>query len=245
LLYYVYPVSGNGLWQRNLDQLKRRINLFNGRRVIAISTGSARHPLDAPQQVEAYFGKNNADFLWVPHQKKLGEVTAFTALWNRVKNFCTPNDFTFYGHTKGVTKPVNSGISVHRWGDLMYAANLDRWNVVRDYLTRHPITGAFKKYGACFGGRGNWHYHGTFYWCRNADVFAKPNWSTVRQIYGGTELWPATMWSAHESGCHFYGGIGYTLYNVAEVARAEDMIRRTVWGNHSEVSPSFVLHLPR
>ena len=38
LIYFVYPVAGSGLWQRNLDQLFQRIDLFNGTRTIAIST---------------------------------------------------------------------------------------------------------------------------------------------------------------------------------------------------------------
>lgn len=224
LLYYCYPVTINGLWQKNLDQLKARSSLFNGRRVIAISTGSHRHKLDDPKAVMEYLGKDFADYITVPHVKKLGEVTAFVDLLRRVKPFTTDHDFTFYGHTKGVTKPVNPGISVHRWGDLMYRANLDHWENVKEHLTRYPITGAFKKYGPCFGGRADWHYHGTFYWFRNKDVFAHPGWATVRQQYGGTELWPATLFTHDNSGCHFYGGQGFSMYNIPEVERAETAI---------------------
>lgn len=240
LLYYVYPVAGvpgNALWKRNLDQLKRRLSLFNGRRVIAISTGSQRHKLDTPESVVEYFGKDSADFLFVPHAKKLGEVTAFVPLWERVKQFTSPHDFTFYGHSKGVTKPVNAGISVHRWADLMYAANLDRWSEVREELRTHPITGAFRKLGRCFGGRANWHYTGTFYWCRNADVFSR-NWRNIWQNYGGTELWPGTMWDYASSGCHFYDGIGFSMYSIAEVTRAEDAIQSVpIWKERNVGDP--------
>lgn len=232
LLYYCCPVTQNrAVWQAGLDQLKRRLSLFNGRRVIAIATGSipGRYSkLDPPEDVVKYFGAG-VDFIFVPHQKKLGEVTAFVDLWKRVSMFRGPNDFTFYGHSKGVTKPVDPGTSVHRWGDLMYRANLDHWDTVRETLRQYPITGAFKKVGPCFGGKALWHYHGTFYWCRNADVFAG-NWMALWKHYGGTELWPAQMWrDPASSGCHFYGGIGFNMYSVEEVARAEACIISWPW----------------
>lgn len=41
LCYVILPVSRNGIWQRNLDQLIPHLPLFNGRKRIAILTGSA------------------------------------------------------------------------------------------------------------------------------------------------------------------------------------------------------------
>lgn len=110
----------------------------------------------------------------------------------------------------------------------MEEANLDHWNTVREELQTHPITGAFKKVGRCFSGKANWHYTGTYYWFRNHDVYSR-NWRNVRKMYGGTELWPATMFSVDESGCHFYEGSYYSLYNADEVTRAEICIKAWPW----------------
>jgi len=227
LIYFVYPTSGNGLWQRNLDQLFQRIDLFNGTRTIAISTGCGLRPLDPPEAVEEYVA-GRAETIRVPAVRNLGEVTAFVPLWERLQQYDGPEHCTFYGHTKGVTKPVNDGISVHRWADLMYAANLDHWDDVAELLERKPIVGAFKKNGDCFRRRAKWHYTGTFYWCRNADVFVR-NWRKVRARYGGTELWAGQTFKSAESGCVFYEGAGYSLYNLDEISRAERCYRAWPW----------------
>lgn len=234
LIYFAYPVAGNGLWQRNLDQLFRRIDLFNGTKTIAISTGCGLRAIDPPEAVEEYIA-GRAETIRVPAVRNLGEVTAFVPLWERLQSFDGPEHCTFYGHTKGVTKPVNDGISVHRWADLMYAANLDHWKDVAAELERHPIVGAFKKVGPCFGRRADWHYHGTFYWCRNADVFDR-DWRKVRERYGGTELWPAKTFKKHEAGSIFYGGAGYSMYSLAETKRAEAAYRAWPWPDRDGVS---------
>ncbi|MBX7106661.1 MAG: alpha-1,3-mannosyltransferase family protein [Gemmataceae bacterium] len=234
LIYFVYPVAGNGLWQRNLDQLFERIELFNGTRTIAISTGCKLRALDSPEAVEEYIA-GRAETIRVPAVGNLGEVTAFVPLWERLQQYDGPEHCTFYAHTKGVTKPVNDGISVHRWADLMYAANLDHWEDVAETLEKKPIVGSFKKDGPCFRRRADWHYTGTFYWCRNADVFAR-NWRKVWKRYGGTELWPGQTFRSHEAGCLFYGGVGYSLYSVSEIERAERCYRAWPWSDRDGVS---------
>jgi hypothetical protein len=110
----------------------------------------------------------------------------------------------------------------------MYAANLDHWEDVAELLERNPIVGAFKKLGPCFRRRADWHYTGTFYWCRNADVFSR-NWRKVRARYGGTELWPGQTFKAAEAGCLFYEGVGYSLYSIPEIERAEQCYRAWPW----------------
>jgi hypothetical protein len=40
LAFFVLPVATNPRWRRNLDELKARIDLFNGRRRIGVATGN-------------------------------------------------------------------------------------------------------------------------------------------------------------------------------------------------------------
>jgi hypothetical protein len=202
LIYYVYPVQGNGQWQLNLDRLKKRLELFNGRRIIAVSVNSKRHTLDDADYVRSYFGKENADFIYVPHKKKLGEVTAFTSLWKKLERFRGEKDVTFYAHSKGVISS-RRGPATRMWADLMYKSNLDHWEEVRTLLESYPIVGAFRRIGPVFGGRVEHHYHGTFYWCRNKDVFSR-DWVNIPMVYGGTEMWPGMVFKKEEAGCIFY-----------------------------------------
>lgn len=236
LIYYMYPVSGFD-WRASCDQLLSRWSLFNGRRVIAVSTNSTRHKLDPIEAVREYIG-DDCDFIKTPHRRRLGEVTAFVDLWKRVEAFQTPGDYSFYGHSKGATKP--RATSVHLWGDLMYKACLDHWEDVEKDLQTHPITGPFHKTCPAFGRRVQHHYHGTFYWCRNRDVFAR-NWKEVPQSYGGTEMWPGMMFTEEEAGKLFYsGGAEFSMYSMHEARRASHLInhwpcKERVVGNSEEL----------
>jgi hypothetical protein len=69
------------------------------------------------------------------------------------------------------------------------------------------------------------HYSGTFFWFRNADVFAR-NWRTVPPIWGGVEAWPGILFTPGECGTIFWEeGIrpvvtGYHFPRLREVMAA-------------------------
>lgn len=244
LLYFVYPVLNNGVWQRNLDQLKKRLHLFNGQRWVAIASPSKRDEVAAARPVIEYLGVGAANYMLMAHpQRRLGEVLAFTSLWEQLRKHNGPRDVTFYGHTKGATKPVDNTISVHKWGDLMYAANLDHWDDVARLLETHCTVGAFKKKGWWRGDDRfvRWHYHGTFYWVRNKEVFER-NWRSVQPHYGGTEMWPGIMFDNKESACIFYGSDNedFSMYSVPEAARAEGCLKLWPWPNRKGSKPEMV-----
>ncbi len=218
LLYHVYPVKGNGVWQRNLDQLKLWLHLFNGVRAVAIATDARTDP---PEAVREYLHGHVRDFLEVQNDGNLREVTTFVPLLERIAWCVGPEHYTFYAHAKGVTKPINPGVSVHPWVGVLYAANLDYWPLVQSQLAKHPITGAFKKVGRGFGSASSWHYSGTFYWLRNADVFTRRNWRHVDWAWWGTEAWPGLHFDPQEAGCLFHTGRvpSLNLYNLRYVTR--------------------------
>lgn len=211
LAYHVYPAKGNGVWQRNVEQVLNRIDLFNGRRIVAIATGPN---LDAPESVQEAFGGKVDEFIVLPNDKRLREVVTFLPLLERVASLA-PNECTFYAHAKGATHPVNDGVTVHRWTDLMYETLLDHWPFVEDLLLQYPLAGSFKKVGRGFvSSASTWHYSGTFYWLRNSEVFSR-DWRRVDQHWWGTESWPGIHFSPAEAGCVFVQGTvpSLDLYN--------------------------------
>lgn len=201
MLYFVYPIKGNGMWQHNIRNLKKHADLFNGRRVIsiAISPGAKKHELDPPEMVREFAG-GEFEFIYVSQYaaKRLGEVTAFPQLLRTVHQYQSPVDYTFYGHAKGVLSS-NRTPATKVWGDLMYEINLSNWASVEEALRLHSIVGAFR----CGPSQFPWHFSGTFFWFRNADVFAHPTWDEVPQRYGGTEIWPSTVFPYEKSACLF------------------------------------------
>src|SRR6185436_2968273 len=69
LIYHVYPVRGNGVWQWNVAELLKRISLFNGKRVVAVATDEATDGLD---EVKAAFANHAVEFIHVRNERRIG-----------------------------------------------------------------------------------------------------------------------------------------------------------------------------
>lgn len=210
LIYIVYPVKGNGTWQRNVSELlSPRLHLFNGKKVVAIFSDERT---DAPEMVREKLP--GFSYILLKNNPRLREVAAFEPLMNEVIN---EPGVTFFAHAKGVTRPVNPGVSVHPWTDMLYAANLDYWPTTAESLKAFPITGAFKKIGRMFRGSiSTFHYSGTFYWFDNAKIREK-NWRKIDKQWWGTEAWPGVQFKPHEAGCTFCEkrGQAINLYSMS------------------------------
>jgi hypothetical protein len=220
LLYHLLPVSGNGIWQRNLDQLRWRLPLFNGKRVVAIGTGTATDHvthrgtlhLDPPDMVREYLAGTGCEFLEFDNDPNLREVVSWGPLWESLKPYASTSDVAFYAHTKGVTRPVNPGVTVHEWARVMYSACLDYWPEVEEQLRRFPIVGPFKKSGHGFqGSRSAWHYSGAFFWARVGEAFAHGRYKQIDRLWFGAEAWPGIHFHPDAGGCLFHAGRVPTL----------------------------------
>lgn len=196
LIYHVWPVRGS-TWRWNLDELIRRIDLFNGRRVIGIVCDERSEDADA---VQAYLQGHGCEFVVMRNDQR-GESATFGAMLARVESL-NPDELSFYAHAKGVKYEPQFPRSVKRWAEVQYAVTLDDWLGTKEQLQRLAMTGIFRKHGrfANHQNLGDWHYSGTFFWMRHASVFSR-NWQEVPQFYGGVEAWPGMHFSRHETGC--------------------------------------------
>lgn len=226
LVYFVYPVAGNGVWQDNIAEMAKRFPLFNGTRRIAIAVGG-NHPLDPPAAVIEAVGKHNADFVIVPSRGNVGEVAAFLPLWRRLLPFNQPNHVAFYGHAKGVTRDPVALPQIRQWTDLMRRANLDHWPRVAKALETHHTVGVFKGpfTSARRRGRIRFHFSGTYFWFKLAENFSR-DWKRITEGYGGVERYLTNVFRTEEAYCLF-GENGGSMYDPAEVARQEENYR--VW----------------
>lgn len=207
LLYYIYPVRGGGVWQWNVEQIKKRLGLFNGRRIVAISTDRYT---DSEEAVRQAFGDNAIEFLSVRNDPGKQEMAAFYTLWSMVESH-DPSEITFYAHAKGVSKRDRAGhpIPIERntsakWAGMMYESCLDYYPIAESLLRKHVFVGSFKKYGGCLDGTSNWHYSGTYYWARNAELFRR-HWKTGNGTFYASEGWPAAVCpSSLDGACIFF-----------------------------------------
>lgn len=223
LVYHLLPVAQNGIWQRNLDQLKWRIGQFDGIKIMAIMIDGpgTNLMLDPPEAVEEYVRGFDFQFLRLPNNPHLREVESWIPLWNRLREQVDQESITFYGHAKGVTRPVNAGVSCHPWTSLLYHTLLDYPALVDRILVRNPIAGSLKKVGAGFKSSSLFHYSGTFFWVQTKDFFYKRDYRHIDQMWWGTEAWPGVAYKVDQAACVFHKGRVPTLdmYNYQYIIR--------------------------
>ena len=169
LLYHVWPVANNDLWAWNIEQLLKRIDLFNGRRVMAIVTDEESHEAATVKRRVAGHG---FEFIEMRNHPRLREAGTFLRLLRRVKTG-DPSAVTFYAHAKGVSRARTVHAVEKRWAECMYHHLLDYPERAMEALSRKGM------FGVSFELERLWIYPGTFWWFHNASLFAKPDWHTL------------------------------------------------------------------
>lgn len=193
LIYHVYPLkSGQSAWEWNLDQLRSRWHLFNGRRVVAVAVDRDTCSL---RTVQDYLGKSDVEWLCLANDPQLGEVTSHDLLMDAIRTI-QPGHAVFRAHAKGVSKPDSRGDRL--WAQTMYEVCLDYLPLVREELKSHPMVGAF--------GTSD-HFPGTFWWFRADQVFSQPYQAPSPHFFG-VEYWPGKLYQnlrgLFPSGGHLY-----------------------------------------
>ena len=199
LMMHIMPVSGNGVWEWNVEQLLKRIHLFDGKRALAMVTDTGRYETADPHEVLERFAGHRIDTVIVQkNSTKLREAATWPKLLSALKD---EPGVTFACHAKGVTHSLDS--VVIQWADVMWQTCLDDMESVLRALSQYPMAGSFKRYGQ-FRTNGNHrrYYSGTFYWFRNQDVFSR-DWSRIDQRFFGNESWPGLHFKPTEAACLF------------------------------------------
>lgn len=229
LIYHVCPLAANDGWQQNVRQLLRRIDLFDGRRIIALAVGEGLVP---PADVVSAFAGRNCEFLQIENDPDLREVVTFLPLLEAIAD-PLPWQATFYAHTKGNSTAVNME-GARRWRNLMYHQLLDRWEECLAELSRDSVAGGEGHPGrspAMLGthfmhwrprrspfptrldNRYHWIFAGTFFWFRHDRVFTNPHWRDVPRDRYAAEAWPGQMFPPAD-GCCVWPADGRNLNGV-------------------------------
>jgi hypothetical protein len=191
LIYHVYPNSSNDAWLRNVRQLRRRMGIFNGRKIVAIATGPG---LEDPDHVKDAIAWPGVEYVPVANDPEIGHTASFPGLLAAVRSKDSA-EATFYAHTKGAANGRYDAKAIEYWRNAMYAGLLDDPQQVANSLRRFTAVGSFKKVhpqGGTFPSNftwGRWHFSGTFFWFRNDRVFSDPRWTFIPYDYYGVEAW--------------------------------------------------------
>ncbi len=196
LMYHLWPVKGE-TWRWNVELLLQRIDLFNGRRLVAIVTDDRTEDFAT---VQAAFAGHGVEFIVRPNAQG-GESVTFPLMLAELAREHR-DDVAFYAHAKGVKYEPTWPPAVKRWAEVQMAVTLDHWPTVRAQLDQHAMTGLLRRPGRFANHQhvGDWHYSGTCFWFRHDAVFQRA-WQDVPAFYGGVEAWPGMLFSQQETGC--------------------------------------------
>ncbi|MES2788120.1 MAG: hypothetical protein V4719_00765 [Planctomycetota bacterium] len=198
-----------------MQQLLKRIELFNGIRTIGVATDRGTATL---AEVQAEFGDVRIDH-WIERRNnpKSGEGVTFLDM---MRTLPRDQSVTCYAHAKGV-KYDDGGVPL-KWTELLYRSTFDNWPMVASALSQFPMVGTFKRYGHFRLVRNHrWHFSGTFFWLRNGETFNRPEWSYLASgWYGCVEAWPANVYRPTEAACLLGDNAG-NLYDSREVEKHE------------------------
>ena len=223
LLYFVHPVAGNGTWEWNCEQLRNRIDLFDGRRVVAVTTATGpitppqgrgsnyaesrgTYTLDPPKAVMSKLNGLGIEWLLLSNDVGVGETAAFDLLRSRLPARPGEDEYTFYAHAKGVTYDGPAADPVRLWTTLLYSANLDFWPLIQAEFDRGmSAVGSFRWHGAKPEDR--FIYAGTFFWWNNVRAARRPRYRRpCKRAWAGVELWPGRVFHIRQSACLFKDG---------------------------------------
>jgi len=205
LVYHVAAFKTTDNWKRNIEQLSKRKHVFTGRKQVTIATGES---LENPQAVKnAFAGWSDVEFYEVANSRTLRENVNSKAMLERIESE-DQGEITFFAHTKGVSTPGSSE-GVMLWRNSMYHALLDNMQEVELALSHKPVVGTHRVHKVANfpdGSKsGEWHFAGTFFWLRNADVFGRKDWRELIQQTGwGMEAFPGLTFKYEDSHCMAY-----------------------------------------
>lgn len=215
LLYHIYPFD-DVVWKWNLDELARRLDLFNGRRIVSIVTD---HQSDSADDVRRYLG-DSFEYIESKNSTSAGEHVSFVKLLSRLES-TDVNECVFYAHAKGVTRrkkvrpPYGMWPAIQQWASAAYETCLDYWPLVREQLQQYAMSGSFQwrenvLHRPHYHGH---HYSGTFWWFRSAHVYSRC-WDRVEQGFYAAESWPGYQFKQDDVGNLFTMQSGANLYRA-------------------------------
>lgn len=213
LAYHVYPLGEE--WRDNMYQLRQRMSLFNGRRIVSVAADSRTA---CPTDVAAELAGCDCEIREVPNDPALREMASYPGLMRSLSVYRGPADCHWYGHAKGASS-ASWAPAVRDWREAMYQAQLDYWPLIADLLHSYCCVGQYMRPRHIIEGSPcRWHFSGTFSWRRHSPLFER-DWDSYDQHWCGSES---------HLGRIYRSGEVYSLYGDRP-PRGLDLYLEEVW----------------
>jgi uncharacterized HAD superfamily protein/adenine/guanine phosphoribosyltransferase-like PRPP-binding protein len=200
LIYHVCPMERSNSWRKNLEQLMRRWGVFNGKKIIACADGPGIHPTSVVYDILP----KDCKIVSIHNDIANREQATFPYLLDQIRND-SPNEATFYAHSKGIQTKANQ-VGSMQWRNAMYHYLLDDMEHVDECLQTHAAVGTTKitkkkrewivptgKTLPC-----QWIFAGTFFWFRHDVIFSYPQANIVYDDRYAVEAWLGTFLPVEE-----------------------------------------------
>lgn len=204
LTMHVWATLHNDSWQWNLGELASRWTMFNGKKILAVVSDERSHPVEVVVEYARSLGMEFDNVLSMRNEPRRREVVTWIPMIELLHpETAGANEVVFACHAKGAQHAA-AGSHMRSWADLMYKACLDYWPATEAMLSQYMAAGAFRRFGT-FATPGNkkWHYSGTFFWWRLAEI-GRRDWRHVDQQFFGSESWIGHQCYRNETGCLFH-----------------------------------------
>jgi len=200
---HLWPTIKHDAWQWNLEQLSKRWRLFNGTKILTIVTDSSTVEHEAVTEFCRHRGMVFDHVLVRENHKSLREVATWVPMLTLLNpETAGPNEVVFACHGKGVRHETRED-HIKAWAEVMYESCLDYWPIAEEQLKTKVSAGSFRRFGGFTTKCRNFHYSGTFFWWRLAEL-GKRDWKKVEQKYWGTENWISCQAESNECGVLFH-----------------------------------------
>ena len=198
LHYFIYPRYEESI-EYHIDQLRRSVSLFNGKRVCCVATDKYTLEEKYKSQLDELF----TEVYYLPNSPRKRERVGFISTLDRLIT-TNPNEVICFAHAKGQQYHTKTAPVIRKWNDAMYDTCVRNWKTVEKAMEAgYPVAGSFKSLRAFKTTKFSWHYSGSFWWARSYKLFHR-NWRVICQKWWGTESYVGRHFSREEGYCLFH-----------------------------------------
>lgn len=185
------------VWMPQFDGIEEQIEAFDGKKVLALACDDST--------CEAEIDRSLWDeVIELPNDPASRELIGWRWAMSRLKD---EPGFTVRLHAKGAVRGTPEQ-HLARWWELGFERLLDV-DRVRESLQTHIVTGPFRRNVPATNLGVPWHYSGSLYAFRNAEIFGA-EWEPVGKVDPGwyVEAWPALVTTHELAGSVGWDGVG-------------------------------------
>jgi len=175
LIYHLCLININPIVYFNIREIKQHLHKFNGKKIINVNYDDLNI---AQNFIQTNFSEyQDICFVFTDNSsvKTAYEILPFINKLMPMVYSLNDNEYTFYGHSKGVTKYYTSAnLACLLWAYTMYNRNLTNFDYISTILKNYSCCGTLKidkPIGPLHFVP--WHYSGAFFWFKNKDIFSK------------------------------------------------------------------------